>query len=325
MFLSGPTTRKGLSTQNLKAFILTLNDDLSSPSLIIKDIGVKNAFGGRLFTTGIDMDSDGNTDYVFAGFSSSSQPSLSSWSGGILKVWTVPDNPSNWEFDHNFLNASKQPFTAKVEVIKCFDMWYVFAGSGRYFHRADEYNENNKTDMIIGGRFLCTPSDNNCQVNFSSSDSDPEKTCRDLKQGGTNDSWNWYLNTGDEGYYHERVITDPTVSSQNIVYFTSTEPISTACGYGGRTRIWGLNCATGGPIFPKPGEGCLGYDITTAAGALYLQTSTGAINKVDPNTSFNSEDGVTSEWFAGIPPEAAPPVIPPLELRQGKILHWKEK
>ncbi len=83
VFLSGPTDRDGGvdDNQNLNVFVIELNDDLTKGDVTVLDLtntnspGVQNfktSFGGRLFTDGLDMDGDGQTDYNFFGYSKSS-------------------------------------------------------------------------------------------------------------------------------------------------------------------------------------------------------------------------------------------------------------
>ncbi|GLI35736.1 Ser-Thr-rich GPI-anchored membrane family protein [Desulforhabdus amnigena] len=341
MFLSGPTSRNGTSNQTLKAFILSLDDQLKLPSngLYVHTFGTntKYAFGGRLFTNGLDINEDGYTDFVLFGYSDGDQKeTIGAFSGGIIKLWTgdhdttdTTPEPRSWEFKEPFYNAG-QPITAKVEAMKCFNQWYVYFGTGRYFIK-DDNPDHNQSNSIYGIPFLCTANDTDCStINFGHASS---TFCESLSKKAQQMAWNWPLEIPvDTGYYKERCITDPTVSSQDIVYFTTTEPTSDPCSFGGRSRIWGLNCATGEAIAD---ETCPLYVVRNTDGAIYLQTSTGAITKIsaDPsNSSFTcgktkdtDATGKTSEWIPGIPPESAPPLVPPFSLKTGKILHWIEK
>jgi type IV pilus assembly protein PilY1 len=111
--------------------------------------------------------------------------------------------------------------------------------------------------------------------------------------------------------------TDPTVSAGNKIYFTTSEPTSDPCGYGGQSRVWGLNCATGGAL----SDSCNGYGITDTSGTLYLQTSTGAIYQI---STFN---GKTTAELPGMPPENSLPVVPPTTTpnQSGQLIQWIER
>src|SRR5208337_2159298 len=109
----------------------------------------------------------------------------------------------------------------------------------------------------------------------------------------------------DGSYLGERMITDPTISPANKIYLTTSEPTSNPCGYGGQSRVWGLNCATGASI---KDQSCTGYTVTDPTGTLYLQTSTGAIYQITAPSSFQYNNNRTTQWFPGIPPENAPPL-----------------
>ncbi|NLJ29505.1 MAG: hypothetical protein GX433_16060 [Deltaproteobacteria bacterium] len=335
MFLSGPIERNGSSNQNVKAFILSLDDQLkisSSNGLYVKDLGnsTQNGFGGRLFTNGMDVDEDGYTDFVLFGFSYSASGQIDDWKGGIVKLWTGDDDltdsdtePGSWDFDLTYFNAAQQPVTAKVEFSKCFNQWYVFASTGRYFFKEDQYSTQ-QSDWIMGVPFVCD-ANNDCDqgsINFGHSSAD---FCSSLGARNERKGWYWDLERPDPGtgFYKERSITDPTISTQDIVFFTSTEPTTDVCGFGGQSRVWGLNCATGGPISDTSCGSA--YTVKTSTGTLYLQTSTGAINPLDPAKSFTENDGKTTGWIPGIPPESAPPLVPPYEIKTGQILHWIEK
>ena len=122
------------------------------------------------------------------------------------------------------------------------------------------------------------------------------------------------------------------------------EPSASPCELGGRSRIWGLNCATGRSIWDKS---CNGYTVNTdKVSCGYLQTSTAAIYDLcssafnppadddgDSNTSndpdappydSNRPEG-TSTWMKGTTPETPPIVPPPYAGKTGQILLWIEK
>ena len=337
MFLSGPTGLDGGSTQNLYAFILTLDpaDGIDRiESLYVWDGGesVKNAIGGRLFTSGVDTNVDGNTDFVFFGESDTPSGKLGALKGGVVRLWIKDDPPNedNWEFTIPFLNLAKQPITAKVEVAKCFNQWYLYLGSGRYFTTADNYPV--QEDYIMAVPLYCTSDEpSSCPKNINYTHGSKEEVCAEVSGSSTTpadkEAWLVELEPADESpynYYKERLITDPTVTSQNMVFFTTTQPYGPGrpCDSGGRTRLWGLNCATGEAITDTS---CAGKAITDATGTIYLQTSTGTINKVVVTDAFTQEDGKASEWLEGIPPETSTPFVGRYQGNVGKIMHWIEK
>jgi Tfp pilus tip-associated adhesin PilY1 len=332
MFLSGPTTRDGGSNQNLYSFVLTLDVDLAISDLYVYDFGssIKNAFGGRLFTTGLDMNNDGNTEFVFFGYSSSATGNIDDWKGGIVKLWTgdantasAPAEPRSWDFNTSYFNAAQQPVTAKIGVGKCFNRWYVFAGSGRYFYKADQYSVS-QNDWVMAVPFVCSATNDDCTGTINFGHSSTENICSSLDDSDKMKFKGWYeeLDPAEDPYFKERNVTDPTVTEQSIVYFTTTEPTSEVCGYGGRTRMWAFNCATGKAIFDSS---CASRVPADTSGTLYLQTSTGAITKISPGSSFTEEGGRATDWIDGVPPETATPLIPPAGMPQGRIIQWIEK
>jgi type IV pilus assembly protein PilY1 len=298
-------------------------------SLHVWDSGnsVKNAIGGRLFTTGLDINGDGNTDFVFFGESDTPSGKLSALKGGVVRLYIDDDNPANWDFTIPFLNLAKQPITAKIEAAKCFDKWYLFLGSGRYFTTADNYPI--QQDFIMAVPFTCTvPNDpSTCPGSINDVHGGKTEVCAEVSGSSSTtgkETWLIDLAAADANYYKERLITDPTVSSQNMVFFTTTQPYGPGriCDSGGRTRIWGLNCATGEALTDTS---CPAAQITDTSGTIYLQTSTGTINKIVVTDAFTAEGGKASPWLEGIPPETSTPFVGRYQGRVGKIMHWIEK
>ncbi len=211
--------------------------------------------------------------------------------------------------------------------MKCFDKWYVFAGSGRYFFPHEQYSSS-QPDVIFGFPFLCKV-DGSCNpstMNSVNSEGDP---CKHLDQsGGSVKGWELELTKSDcsqGGYCKERVITDPTVTDYNMVFFTSMQPTGEICGFGGRTRVWGLNCATGEPIM---GNSCEGYKISKLKGTIFLQTSTGTLYQLGVPGAFadenNSAPARTTDWFTGTPPESSTPFVQ-AKNRSGEVVLWMER
>ncbi len=340
MFLSGPTGLDGSSNQDLHAFTLTINprnsSDTRDPKLGIDMIesidvwtsgsNIKNAIGGRLFTTGVDINGDGNTDFVFFGESDTPSGKLSGLKGGVIRVYLDHDDPGNWDFTEGFLNLAQQPITAKVETAKCFNRWYLFLGSGRYFTASDAYPT--QRDFITAVPLYCTDfSDpSTCPSSINYVHGSEESVCTDFSAvTKTHQAWFIELDGADgSDYLKERLITDPTVSSQDMVFFTTTQPVgpAKACETGGHTRVWAMNCATGEAINDYS---CAAAQVKDLSGTIYLQTSTGAINRILVADSFTDEGGRATPWIEGIPPESSTPFVGRFRTRDAHVLHWIEK
>jgi type IV pilus assembly protein PilY1 len=201
--------------------------------------------------------------------------------------------------------------------MSCFNRTYIFFGSGKFFYPTDDYNPNNP-DKLYGVDVSNCLAGGNCNINAAQS---TNSSCQELTSpgGGLN---SWYVsldNSESNGYLKERDISDPTVTGQNVVFFTTTEPTSNLCGFGGRTRVWGLNCATGASALDNS---CPGYVVNNINGTILLQTSTGAVNQINPNTTFTSANPATS-WQAGVSPESSTTFIAPFTGQAGIIIQWK--
>ena len=342
MFLSGPTdAQDGSSIQDLQAFVLTLDPaSLGLTSVYYHDFNTsttKNGFGGRLFTNGLDVNADSYTDYVFFGYAASPNGKTGSWSGGIAKIDMTGNglSPGAWNWDVNtYANVPQVPITAQVMPMQCFGNWYLYAGTGRYFFTPDSYGSNGNSgyNFIMGVPF-CASYNNNCgkgsgNTNINFSNTSNNNACSDLTgtTGLSQAYWLRDLDPATSPYLAERMVTDPTATPNNIVYFTTAEPVDTSvdpCGSGGRSRMWGLNCATGLAITDTS---CPGYSISNESGVLYLQTSTGAIYAVTPSSSFTGNSGQTTAWHPGMPPNDHPPAPPPSGgSTSGQIIQWIEK
>ncbi|KJU82841.1 Tfp pilus assembly protein tip-associated adhesin PilY1-like protein [Candidatus Magnetobacterium bavaricum] len=159
IFLSGPENYSGNSSQNLRVFVLKLNADDTINTVYTKDMGTSyaNGFGGRLFTKGLDMNEDGNTDFVFFGYSKyiNTVSGYPQWGGGVAKIYITGANPNAWVYNDyvTFANTNGFPITSKVTFDKCFDNYYLYFTSGRYFTSNELYNTSagpvtNKPDIV---------------------------------------------------------------------------------------------------------------------------------------------------------------------------------
>jgi len=332
MFLSGPTDYSGDSNQNLSAFILTLNSSFGIQSTYTYTFGnnYKYSFGGRLFTQGITDPNTGNTIAIPFGVSiEKNLNNTQNWTGDVILMLTNGStDPSQWTFQTIFNAGLANPVTAKVVSGSCFNNTYLYFGTGKYFTNNDNYNCPNSNgctaDNLYGVNITsCLTNSKNCQINSANQNTTPSKVCGELQSPGNNlPSWQIPLNTNDPGYLKERDISDPTFTGQNMVIFTTMEPTNSLCGYGGRSRLWGFNCATGGAISDTT---CPGYVVSNPQGTIFLQTSTGTITQMLPSNAFTQQSNTATPWQQGTPPETSAPLVKPYTARTGIIIQWLEQ
>jgi len=315
MFGSGPINYQGDSNQNLKYFVIDLEgDNLHNPTII--DTGIANAFSGRMNYKGLDFNGDRDTDYVFVGYARK-DGDMNNWKGGLLMFDVRESNPSSWSFSKHFTDA-QGPVTAKVEFGMCYERFYVYFGSGRWFYKADNVLSGQK-ERIYGVPLICDTS--KCEL-VEAVASNPDNVCTDAKNKVIR-AWYRELELGNEDYLKERNITDPALTDQNVVLFTTIEPTADPCKFGGRTRIWALNCATGGAIT----DYCSVYkiDLEELEGTALLQLSGGNIEKIDlKDIPSQTSSGETTEWTTGTAPEGAPGFVRSVS-QSGAILLWLER
>jgi len=356
MFLSGMKDYNGdlaYTGSNAKVYVLTLNtanfsiEHTDSYSVGAIDPSINNnVYGNRLFTDGVDLDNDGYTDAVFFAFNYFDQQN--GWTSNLYVARIDENFPSSNSFDR-VMSSLHGAVTASIVYMPCFNMDYVYFGTGRWFYKQDDSaGRNNK---LYGVNISCLRN-NNC--NFSSAVNNAD-ICDELQRNNQNNkpvAWEVGLNTSqvDNGieFGKERVISDTgKMEWANTVLFTSMQPSTNPCAYGGRSRGWGLNCATGKSIWDTT---CTGYVVDNRSVTCgYLQTSTTAINQMCAE-SFSAQEGTRNvsnamgngnstggdssvndinagqtEWYSGSTPET-PPIIPnPYSGLMGDILLWIEK
>ncbi len=317
MFASGPTNYEGYSDQPLNLFIL----DLLTGSLehTYEFSSLNNSFGGRLFTEGLDVNEDGETDFVFLGYTNKTGNATAH--GGLIKIWTGSNDPSSWEFDNTYYNLSTNPITAKVNFMKCFDKWFIYFGTGKYFYKTDD---DQNLNAIYGIPFTCDEN-NNCStgsVNAAHS-TDEEVACEDIGKFQANKGgWMIQLNGEESNYLKERNISDPSVSDFNVVFFATTSPTGDVCGFGGKTRAWALNCATGESV---SSQRCQGYSVRPNVVFKYLLQLSGGDIKQYGKTNFSTVGGRATEQSPGLPSEEGGIPITPPSVSEGKIILWIER
>ncbi|WP_457643462.1 pilus assembly protein [Persephonella sp.] len=325
LFASGPTTHDGFSSQHLSIFVLdmatgelllTANKDTYPSSLS----SLWNTFGGRLYTNGLDVNEDGQTDYVFLGYVRITDPHTSD--GGVVKIWTGSTDPSKWDFDTETLNFAQNPITAKIETGKCFNRWYLYIGTGRFFYKEDDMSNVN---ALYGVPFNCD-ANNNCDmgtinpvhIGFGENGQKTELDCTDIGSSSQG-AWMIYLDDGNEAYYKERNIADPSFVN-NIIFFATTQPTKDLCGFGGLSRAWAMNCATGDPISSTR---CSGYTINNITVKYLLQLSGGDIQQFG-KLDFTEEGGIATKKVFGITSEQGGTPVLPGGIK-GEIILWLEK
>jgi len=305
VFASGPQNYKGTTKQNLKLFVV----DLKTGELV-KEINttLKRSFGGRLFTNGVDLDNDGATDYFFMGYVKDTDK------GGVIKVKTQ-GKPENWKIRDEDVLKLKQPVVSQVRFAQCFKHPYIYFGSGRWFYKEDN---DFKRAAIYGIPLNCKGKECSFVADFS------DETCSEERK-----AWKVPLEHPEKPFLKERIISDPTITKDNVVIFTSVEPNGDPCSFGGRSRVWVLNCATGQGLTDE----CPRYEINELKGTLLLQLSGANIKDIKfdwekgertPDV-LTQEGGKATDWFTGVVPESAPPFIQPYGGLVGELLLWLER
>lgn len=359
MFGSGPTNYKGYATnQNLKLFILEVDSNfkLVDPdgdndfeehvhkidgdglNGFIKEAELSklnHSFVGRMFTDGLDANNDGITDAVFFPINWNPSSAPAGWKGNVVMVTPSNDPPTdlsstiNWNIQKVF-NQGQAPITTKIEHGNCFGGTSLYFGTGRWFYKTDEPGTTATSD--VNSLYAIDISDcltemldgdagTNCKLNTIHSNHIDE--CPTANPG--NHSWQYDgLEPFDGVYMKERVVSDPTLSEDyNIVFFTTAQPSSDVCDFGGRSRVFAMNCASGNNIFTAP---CPGYEIKIPDASYLLQLSGGNIEATHlDNSNLSQESNKASDWFTGLPPEAGGSLVPPGGLLNGEIILWIER
>ena len=323
-FVSGPTTPDGYSTQKLRIFTLDL---LSGTLLKTKAFSsLNNAFGGRLYNEGLDVNEDNQTDFFFVGYNKKTGSATAH--GGIIKVWTGDSNPVNWNYDTTMFNLAQNPIVAKVSSMKCFGVPYIYFGTGRFFYPGDDDQDIN---YLYGLPFPCDEN-NNCTVGTINSAYAAGSTvaCEDIgKYKANKGGWKVQLSSGSSGSLKERCYSDPLpVANKNIVYYFTAIPKSDICAYGGDSKVYGLNCATGENI--EQGI-CHNYrTVASKRSKLLLPTTTSNIYSIPP--AIKPKDTSDSKFHSGTPQYYQLPGLPPpggggffVPEVNSKVLLWLER
>ena len=330
VFASGPDNYDGTVHQPLYLYILDLKTgrlkrkiQLSGTVCTVgnndcfKDlIGGYSAFAGRMFDSSIDLNTDYSDDAVYFGYNYYNN----GWKGGVLRLTTEDDpDPNHWKVSK--LIGGLGPITAGIRTLqdKNNNALWVYFGGGRYFKKMDDPSAQRR---IYGVKDPCYDNGGfigSCNRVLSLSD------LTDVTDNGSatinNDGWYIDLSPQNSSYDAERLISDPVVSSNGWVFYTTFSPTSDVCGFGGNTYMWMVNYSNGGtPINPN--------------GTIYLQVSTGAIRKINLQNSFGEgQEGYNGSYqgrkystpIPGAPPpqQAITYISPPPPMN--KVVNWEEK
>jgi type IV pilus assembly protein PilY1 len=300
-----------VSNQNLKLFIL--DAETGNVENII-DTGITEAFGGRLQYEGPDLDEDGNTDYLFLGYTKGS--SISTQTGGILAIKTSGGySVSNLT---SSIDPEMLPVVTSVSFMDCFNVPYIYFGTGKWFYK-DDNPQTSKTNKIYGIPLDCGSSE--CTVIGSVYNISGSSTGVCSYISSTRAGWYRELELGSGSYMKEKNLASPSVTNFGAVFFATSQPNADICSIGGRHRIWHLNCATGAPVTYNCDAG---YYVTANYTLLYSDTG-GRINqenKPEESTGDFSTSGNTG-WkkhlvVGGQSPQTA-------YTPGGEILLWLER
>jgi type IV pilus assembly protein PilY1 len=356
VFASGPTgpidtdTHQflGRSDQNLRLFVL----DLATGSLVKTiDTGIANAFGGSMLNSTLDTDKfngrDGKytDDMLYVGYVRESVDAVTGtgtgvWDqGGVIRLTTrdflntsansySPDNPG-WVA--NKVIDGVGPVTSGIGRIidrQSGKLWLYF-GTGRYYYRTIGSSDLDGAGHQLALYGITDPCFQNNDLNDdcaidSSQALDPSTDLLDQTTSisstlGTSKGWfiNLEQRNDTDGFFAERVITDPVAASNGLVYFTSFMPSQDTCSFSGDTFLWVVKYDTGGAI-----------PTALKSGKIVLQVSTGAFQEVDIATAFTQRGGRATTGLGGIPSGAgtAPSIISNAGMTPvRKILHVRER
>ncbi len=324
VFTSGPTNYKGVSKQDLHLYILKLKSDFTIDTVYNETGKVSNqnnAFGSRIMSNGIDRDGDGNTDLLFFGMT---QLNGTAWQGNVFAIRPTDNdtNPDDWDY-YKVFNHGTSAITSSIEYMKCFNHDYIYFGTGRWYFKTDDPGQNSNDIENLYGVCIDGCFDGNCNINQAKNTTE---SCDELDSNRSVWAYKIDLDPKSTGYFKERFISNPLVDPyDNLVFFATTEPSSDICSFGGRSRLWGLNCATGRNMFSSCPNGK--YASNVLSNTVYMQLSRGNIVQANKESFYdnNGNPSSTTKWHQGITPETSPILPPPYTGVTGSILLWLEK
>lgn len=280
------------------------------------DSGIANAFAGDLSDSVIDVEradqtADGyySDDVVYIGYTRpKSGTNPVQWSdGGVLRLLTNDSlDPADWTL--NKVIDGIGPVTtnvAKLQDLQKGKLWLLF-GSGRYFYK-NASGQDDPTDSrhLLGVHDVCYDGINK-RMNGGFNSAGSKQGCAltapqvlslgDLQDQSTtivptlpSGKKGWYITLDPAGNYAlgsamssaaydaERVVTNTTIASNGVVFFTTFKPTTDLCGYGGSTLMWMVDFMNGG-VAPA----------STMRGKILVQVSSGELVAVDLATATKS-------------------------------------
>jgi len=224
------------------------------------------------------------------------------------------ENPEAWEFG-NVFNSAQKPVTQKIEYMNCFDMKYIYFGTGRWFYKTDEAGVNSNDHNYLYGVRIDDCIGGNCNLNNAHTS---EESCSQLLSGNGSFAWSKVLEPKSGNYLMERLLSDPeAIDYADSVFFGTTEPNSDICSFGGRSRVWGLNCATGSALAISC-DGAYEVDISKVP-PIWVPRTPGDITKV------SSPENETTDWKEGAIIGDIQSAAEQARERKGRLLFWIEK
>ncbi len=323
VFASGPDKYNGTIHQPLFLYALDLGtgklerkwqlsgSNCTGSSSLTCDTTVTgnyDAFAGRLTNGVIDLGVNYSDDALYFGYN---YKQGSNWDGGVLRLVTDDKTPTNWQISK--LIGGIGPVTASTSVLqdKTNNKLWVFAGTGRYFTATDDSDAQRDLYGVIDPCYNGSGYNNSCSP-ISGSGSLTDVTSDPAAANITN---GWYINLdpATSSANSERMISDPTVSSNGTVFFATTAPTSDICSYGGNSRVYELNYSNGGAV--------------SELSPVLIQTSTGAITRV--NKSYFSGPGSEGGRRSGLIPGVTSPGPTVVSIGSphpiNRFIHWYER
>ncbi|MDQ7031261.1 MAG: PilC/PilY family type IV pilus protein, partial [Desulfonauticus sp.] len=344
VFGSGPTSYSAQfdnnSNNSLKIFILDLFTGTLKRTI---DTNITKAFSGKIFSSGYDFNNNGYTDFLIFGYTRQDGANTN-YKGGLIflagdgsstsQLYPLDStkDPSRWKaINITQLGTDIPPVTATTVVGNCFNRKYLYLGTGRWFRKDDDWEVNQnllfgiplQPDTITANKWDYS-NYNYITIKTNTADvtevSNVENVCLDNTQRGIR-GWYLKLDPANDLYLKEKAISNPTVTDKNVVIFPTIFPSNDPCKFGGQTRIWALNCATGAPI---DDDSCPNFKIREDDLNYFIQLSGGDIRHVN-RRSFTEKNGRATPKLSGIAPEGGGFYMPPSTGSTGEILLWLEK
>ncbi len=315
VFGSGPDTYGGDVHQPLYLYALDLGTGKLEHEWQLSGSGgsplssITNAFAGRLTNGVIDLGENYSDDALYFGYN---YYQGSSWDGGILRLVTNDKTPSNWQISK--LIGGIGPVTASTSVLedKTNNKLWVFAGTGRYFTATDDSTAQRNLYGVIDPCYNGSGYNGSCS---NVSKSSLTNVTSDPSAANVTNGWYIDLDPSTSSANAERVISDPNVSSNGTVLFSTTAPTSDICSYGGNSYVWELHYSNGGALS------------SSELSSFLIQTSTGAITKINASefAGSGSKQGRRSKSIAGVAPPTNSITVIGHPSPINRFLHWYER